>query len=115
MHIYAIGYKSTRGVSYKHGWGGISMEVYEGFFRALSLVIVWAIPASLIIAVGAFVVSAPALALGGLALRLYSIASFRMHRKSQTKPMGLNVACSIDADCPSGFVCLNGICVPKQG
>lgn len=25
-----------------------------------------------------------------------------------------NLACSIDADCPPGFVCLNGQCVPLK-
>lgn len=91
------------------------MEAFGGIFRVLSLLIVWAIPAVLIIAVGAFVVGAPALTLGGLVLRLYSSVSVRLRRKTQAEPQGFNVACSIDADCPPGFVCANGYCVSRKG
>ena len=91
------------------------MELYYDFFRVLSLVIVWAIPAILIVAVGAFVIGAPALTLGGVVLRLYDIVSVRLRRKAQAETQGLNLACSVDADCPPDFVCVNGYCVPEKG
>lgn len=83
-------------------------------FRALSLVIVWAIPAVLVLAVVAFMVGAPVLTLGGAVLRLYNSISVRRHRKAPAETRGPELTCSVDADCPSGFVCVNGYCVPKE-
>lgn len=90
------------------------MESYD-VLRALSLVIVWAIPAILIVGVVAFVIVAPALTLGGLILRLSDIVSVRLRRKPQvkTQTQGLNLACSIDTDCPAGYTCVGGRCVPQ--
>ena len=90
------------------------MELYYDVFRALSLVIVWAIPAILIVAVVVFVIGAPALTLGGVVLRLYDIVSVRLRRKAQAETQGLNMACSVNADCPPGFVCMNGFCMPRR-
>jgi len=90
------------------------MERYYDVFRVLSLVIVWAIPAILIVAVVVFVIGAPALTLGGVVLRLYDIVSVRLRRKAQAETQGLNMACSVNADCPPGFVCMNGFCMPRR-
>ncbi len=91
------------------------MEVYDGILRILSLVVVWVIPATLIVAVVAFVVGAPALTLGGLVLRLYGTMSVRLRRKTRTETRGFNLGCSIDADCPPGYICVDGVCEPNQG
>ncbi len=92
------------------------MEFYYDVFRLLSLMIVWAIPAILIVAVVVFVIGAPALTLGGVVLRLSDIVSVRLRRKPQaeTQTQGLNLTCSVNADCPRGFVCVNGYCVPTK-
>ncbi len=42
---------------------------------------------------------------GGAAL--YKSVKAKAARKMQ------NAVCSIDADCPSGHVCINGCCVPQ--
>jgi len=91
------------------------MESYD-VLRALSLVIVWAIPAILIVAVAVFVIAAPALTLGGVVIRLYEIICVRLRKKPQEKSQtqGLNLTCTIDADCPQGYVCLTGYCVPQK-
>ncbi len=34
-------------------------------------------------------------------------------RSTSAKRVAVGMACSIDADCPPGFVCINGRCVPK--
>ena len=63
------------------------MELYYDFFRVLSLVIVWAIPAILIVAVVAFVIGASALTLGGVVLRLRDIISVRLLSKVKIRLM----------------------------
>lgn len=92
------------------------MELYFGVFRVLSLVVVWAIPAILVVGVVAFLVSAPVLTLGGALLRLYDIAHIRLRRKPQAGMPILSPkwACSVDTDCPTGFVCIDGRCVPQK-
>jgi len=90
------------------------MEWYYDFFRVLSLVIVWAIPAALIVAVVAFVIAAPALTLGGVVIRLYEVVCVRLRRSARAKMRGVNLTCSIDADCPLGYVCVSGHCVPVK-
>ncbi len=92
------------------------MELYYDVFRVLSLVIVWAIPAILILAVVVFVIAAPALTLGGVVLRLYDTVSVGLRRKPQaeTQTQGLHLACSSDTECPTGFVCVGGYCVADK-
>ncbi len=63
------------------------MEFYYDAFRVLSLVIVWAIPAILIVAVVAFVIGASALTLGGVVLRLRDIISVRLLSKVKIRLM----------------------------
>lgn len=37
-------------------------------------------------------------------------------RVSQTTvDLQLPVLCATDADCPEGYICVNGVCVPKEG
>ena len=78
------------------------MEWYHDVFRVLSLVITWTIPATLVAAVVAFVIVAPALTLGGVGMKLYDIVSVRLRRSVQAETQGLNRAFSTDADCPPG-------------
>jgi hypothetical protein len=83
-------------------------------FRVLSLVVVWAIPAILILAVVVFILAAPALTLAGVFVRLYEVVRDNLRRRAPAEVEGLNLACSIDADCPPGFVCVNGRCAPEK-
>jgi len=83
-------------------------------FRVLSLVVVWAIPAILILAVVVFILAAPALTLAGVFVRLYEIVRDKLQRRARAEVEGLNLTCSINADCPPGFVCANGRCVPEK-
>lgn len=89
------------------------MELYYDVLRVLSLVIVWAIPATLVVAVAAFVIVAPALTLGGVLIRLYEIVCLRLRRRARAEAQGVNLACSVDVDCPVGYICVGGYCVPK--
>ncbi len=57
------------------------MESFD-VLRILSLVVVWAIPAILVLAVVVFILLAPALTFGGLAGRLFA----RLRRKAQPVP-----------------------------
>lgn len=54
-------------------------------FRVLSLVVVWAIPAILIVAVVAFIFLAPALTLAGGVLRLYEVVRDKLRRRAQAE------------------------------
>jgi len=38
------------------------------------------------------------------------------HRKMKAlaKSKSATLSCSLDSDCPAGYVCLNGYCVPEQ-
>ena len=36
-------------------------------------------------------------------------------RASQLKRALPNVSCRIDTDCPPGFICVGGFCVPERG
>ena len=83
-------------------------------FRVLSLVVVWAIPAALILAVVVFVIAAPAVTLAGAVLRLYDAVRDKLQRTARAETQPLNLACSVDADCPPGFVCADGHCVPEK-
>jgi len=89
------------------------MEWYD-VFRVFGLVVAWAIPAVLILAVVAFIFAAPALTVGGMVLRLYDILSVRLRKKAQAERQSFNLACSVDNDCPPGFVCVNGHCMPEK-
>ena len=89
------------------------MEAYD-IFRVLSLVIVWAIPAILLMAVAVFVIVAPTLTLGGVIARLYEVVGVRLRRRMQARQQGLDTVCSVNADCPPGFVCAEGHCVPAR-
>ncbi len=90
------------------------MEWYYDIFKVLSLVTVWAIPTALIAVVVLFVVASPLLAMGGLVTRLYGFFRAGLPSKAQAERPGANLACSIDADCPAGFMCVNGRCVPEK-
>ncbi len=90
------------------------MEWYYDIFKVLSLVAVWAIPTALIAVVVLFVVASPVLAVGGLVTRLYGFFHAGLPSRVQAERRGLNLACSIDTDCPPGFVCANGRCVPEK-
>jgi hypothetical protein len=35
-------------------------------------------------------------------------------RRTNKRAEALSITCSIDADCPSGYVCVNGHCVPSR-
>ncbi|MDP2917824.1 MAG: hypothetical protein Q8O16_07855 [Dehalococcoidia bacterium] len=61
------------------------METY-GALRILSVILVWGIPAVLVLAVVGFIILAPAFAFGGLASRLYETTFARMRRKAQPEP-----------------------------
>ncbi len=78
--------------------------------RVLSLVVVWAIPAILVLGVVAFVVLAPAFAFGGAARRLYDNGK-KTKLQRHTSPA---FTCSIDTDCPPGYVCVGGRCIPEN-
>jgi len=54
-------------------------------FRVLSLVVVWAIPAILVLAVVAFILAAPALTLAGAVLRLYEVVRDKLGRNARAK------------------------------
>lgn len=54
-------------------------------FRLLSLVVVWAIPAVLILAVVAFILAAPVLSLAGAVLRLYDAVRVKLLRKTRAE------------------------------
>lgn len=47
------------------------MELYQDIFRVISLVVVWAIPTILVVAVIVFAILAPVMTLSGVFLRLY--------------------------------------------
>lgn len=90
------------------------MEWYD-VFRVFSLVAVWAIPAILIVALGAFIILAPVFTSAGVVLRLHEVVHDKLVRRGQAEAQPLidmGLACSIDGDCPSGYVCVNGKCVP---
>jgi len=89
------------------------MEFYD-VFRVLGVVVAWAIPAVLVLLVVVFVLAAPVLALGGAALRLYEVVGGKLRRGGRAETQGLNLACSIDTDCPSGLVCVGGYCVAEK-
>ncbi len=83
-------------------------------FRVLSLVVTWAIPAILVAAVVGFIVLGPAMMLAGVILRSYEAVRDSLRRRARAEAEVLNPACSIDADCPEGFICANGRCVPEK-
>ena len=55
-------------------------------------------------------VCAPALIWAGAGSALYQ----SRRQGSPLKQALANLACSIDNDCPSGFVCVSGHCVPAR-
>lgn len=57
-----------------------------GVFRILSLVLVWGIPAVLVLAVVAFIILAPAFAFGGLARKVYENVVGGLRRKARQEP-----------------------------
>ena len=90
------------------------MEWYGDVFRVLSLVVAWAIPAALVLAVLLFSIFAPSLALAGIGFRLYRFVFGRLGSKTQPEMQDDNTVCFMDGDCPPGFVCVSGHCVPAQ-
>lgn len=90
------------------------MESFE-VLRLLSLIVVWFIPSILILILLLFIMLMPACALGGLINRLYtSILDYGFYCKIKTK-LVKNIPsesiCSVDSDCPPGYVCMNGRCI----
>ena len=75
--------------------------------EGLSLVIL-ALAAALVLFPVAFIVYVNA---GGSyrAMR-YSLGARKTDREEETS----RLSCRIDADCPSGYVCINGRCMPAQ-
>lgn len=90
----------------------MDVEWYYNLFRALSLVVVWAIPVFLVAAVVVFAIGAPVLTSGGLLIRLYDSVRPTLRTRVQPEAPASTLACSVDADCPTGFVCADGHCVP---
>jgi hypothetical protein len=68
------------------------MEQIAGIFQAIGIFIVFPSIIGFII-VGSFLI---------------------WHRRTSTKRNITNLVCSINSDCPPGFVCVNGHCVPAQ-
>ena len=90
------------------------MDWFYDAFRGLSLLVVWAIPAILVLAIIAFTIFAPALTLTGMSINLYKILCTRLGSKGGVKMQSTNLACSANADCPPGLVCVNGRCMPVE-
>ena len=61
------------------------MEPYD-VFRVISLVVVWGIPAILILGVLVFIILAPAFTFGGIASKLYARVFARQKRATRTEP-----------------------------
>ena len=61
------------------------MEPYD-VFRVISLVVVWGIPAILILGVVVFIILAPALTFGGMASKLYQRVFARRKRAIRPEP-----------------------------
>jgi len=47
---------------------------------------------------------------GGMMATIKSWGTVRQPEKTPS-----NMTCSIDTDCPPGYICRNGICVPEAG
>jgi hypothetical protein len=62
------------------------MEPYE-VFKTMSLVVVWGIPAILILGVIVFIVLAPAFAFGGMVSKLYERVFAGQKRVTRTEPV----------------------------
>jgi Cys-rich repeat protein len=84
------------------------MEPYE-VFKIISVVVVWGIPAILILGMIAFAFFAPALIWVGAGAALYQ----RRKGANLLKRAVSEMACSVDMDCPPGHVCRAGRCVPQ--
>ena len=86
------------------------MEILQDILRFLPLVF-WIIPVALIAAVILSALAIPAISIGGPIMRLLTVRSDRL--KGDQGDMRV-FTCSIDADCPRGYICNNGRCVPVQ-
>jgi len=65
-------------------------------FRVVSLVVVWAIPAILILAVVAFVIAAPAVTLAGVVLRLYDVVRDKLRVGGPSRKVASSKKSSMD-------------------
>lgn len=65
------------------------MEWYYDVFRTLALVIAWAIPAVLLVAVAVFIILAPAFTSAGGVLRVYEVVRDKLRRRAQAKRQSL--------------------------
>ncbi|MBI2909793.1 MAG: hypothetical protein HYX92_19310 [Chloroflexi bacterium] len=83
-------------------------------FRVLSLVVAWAIPGTLAMLVVVFAVAAPAFIAAGVILRLHQVLGVRRQGTSPGERRSLELACSVDGDCPPGFMCIDGVCVSMR-
>ncbi|MDD5289365.1 MAG: hypothetical protein PHY28_09690 [Dehalococcoidales bacterium] len=90
------------------------MEWTVDIFRVISVVIAWAIPAILVLAVAVFVLAAPVLTLAGLVSLAYDKVSSTPIKGTETKRQRMNLECTIDTDCPPGCICVAGRCVPEK-
>jgi hypothetical protein len=43
---------------------------------------------------------------------LTAIKSWRVAKRSKEVP--LNLTCSVDTDCPTGYICVGGRCIPQR-
>ena len=71
-------------------------------FRVLSLVVTWAIPAILVLAVVVFAIAAPALTLAGAVLRLYEAVRDKIQRRAPAEtqlPVEMHAVQEIGAAC----------------
>jgi len=55
--------------------------------------------------------------LGGLLfpIGIWVAAGSALYQSRRRRVRGSSLTCRIDADCPAGFVCVGGRCVPVRG
>lgn len=90
------------------------MDWYYDAFRVLSLLVVWAIPAALVVTIIVIAILAPVLTLTGMGINLYQSLLVRPLRKRGAKMPSTSQACATNTDCPPGFICVSGRCVAAK-
>jgi len=89
------------------------VEIYQDILR-YSLVILWVLPVALLIGVALFAIATPTVTLGGSVIRLFKVIRADRSKKIEIEVHDKVLTCSIDTDCPEGYVCVNGSCVQTQ-